>query len=140
MCYIFFDTRSFGLKLLNIVLERNPSLLATVQKLNLIPVFFEFFQLDNTNNNITNIKLIKKVVESSHVDKKLVFQYGMTYMKWCAFRLTKGAGPNLQMAESESGCNKGIRVPAWPTFKSCLFILGKLGQKIPASFANCLLF
>lgn len=49
-----------------------------VNKLNLIPLFFKFFQLDHPNNNIHNIRLIKKVVESTDIDKKIVYDLGMT--------------------------------------------------------------
>ena len=76
VCF-FFDSISFGLKLLNIILERNPTFISTVNRLNLTQKFFDFFQLDNPNNNITNIKLIKKLVESPDIDKKILFQNGM---------------------------------------------------------------
>lgn len=67
----------FGLKLLNIILERNGSFLTSVHKLNLLPMFLKFFQLDHPNNNIHNIKLIKRIVESIEVDKKQIYELGM---------------------------------------------------------------
>jgi hypothetical protein len=39
-------------------------------------MFFKFFQLDHPNNNIHNMRLIKKVVESADIDKKIVYDLG----------------------------------------------------------------
>jgi hypothetical protein len=64
----------FGLKLLNIILQRNAAFIPIVHKLGLIPYFFKFFQLDHPNNNIHNVKLIKKIVLSAEVDKNFIYE------------------------------------------------------------------
>ncbi len=64
----------FALKLLNIILEKNLSLISLVSQLNLTHFFFDFFELQHPNNNIHNIRLIKKVIESNEVEKKVAYE------------------------------------------------------------------
>jgi hypothetical protein len=65
----------FGIKMLNTILEKNMSLLQYVYQSNLVPYFFKFFELEHPNNNIHNIKLIKKIVDSDF-DKRTMYSLG----------------------------------------------------------------
>eukprot|EP01116_Phalansterium_solitarium_P006147 TRINITY_DN18452_c0_g1_i1.p1 TRINITY_DN18452_c0_g1~~TRINITY_DN18452_c0_g1_i1.p1 ORF type:complete len:1283 (+),score=487.38 TRINITY_DN18452_c0_g1_i1:196-4044(+) len=65
---------SWALKLINLLLDRNPSLVTHLQRQELVPIFFRFFQPENANNSLVNVRLIKKVVESPDIDKDLVYR------------------------------------------------------------------
>ena len=74
--FITVCTHSYGLKLLSHIVECNPAFVPTVHGLGLVPLFFEFFELDHRNNNIHNVRLIRMLVESPDIDFREVYQLG----------------------------------------------------------------
>lgn len=48
-----------------------------VQKHGLVSFFFKFFTLEHPNNNTHNIKLIRKLVESPELDKRILYEQGI---------------------------------------------------------------
>mmetsp|Transcript_73167 Transcript_73167/g.128920 ORF Transcript_73167/g.128920 Transcript_73167/m.128920 type:complete len:1302 (-) Transcript_73167:67-3972(-) len=67
----------YGLKLMNNVATENPAIVQELYARHLVPKFFEFFELEHRNNNVHNVKLILKVVESPQVPKKLMYDLGI---------------------------------------------------------------
>eukprot|EP00668_Euglena_longa_P012359 GGOE01014804.1.p1 GENE.GGOE01014804.1~~GGOE01014804.1.p1 ORF type:complete len:1299 (-),score=455.54 GGOE01014804.1:132-4028(-) len=68
----------YGLKLMNVLTTENPALVVELYRSQLMPLMFSFFELENHNNNVHNVKLVLKFVECSAIPKKLVYEYGIT--------------------------------------------------------------
>ena len=68
----------YCLKLLNSIVERNAAFISVVYRLQLIPLFFDFFALEHENNNIQNIRLVRRITESADVERKYIYSLGLT--------------------------------------------------------------
>eukprot|EP00761_Pharyngomonas_kirbyi_P000355 gb/GECH01000355.1/.p1 GENE.gb/GECH01000355.1/~~gb/GECH01000355.1/.p1 ORF type:complete len:1235 (+),score=314.16 gb/GECH01000355.1/:1-3705(+) len=68
---------AYGLKLLNNIAEHKKEYIPHIQHHNLIPKIFEFFELEHKNNNVHNVMLIRKLIESHGIDKSLLFKHDL---------------------------------------------------------------
>eukprot|EP00741_Cyanophora_paradoxa_P004814 tig00000829_g4671.t1 len=67
----------YGLKTLSAILDRNPAFVRNLQQLQLTGKFLEFLQLEHSNNNIHNIKIVLKLVQSPDVPLKQLYSLGL---------------------------------------------------------------
>ncbi|KAL3147840.1 hypothetical protein ABBQ32_002563 [Trebouxia sp. C0010 RCD-2024] len=60
----------YALKLLVVLLDTHPSWALHLQRLNLIPRFFEFLSLEHSNNNVHNIRLCRLVIANADISSQ----------------------------------------------------------------------
>lgn len=68
----------YGLKLMNVLTMDNPALVEQLYRSGLMPLMFSFFELENRNNNVHNVKLVLKVFPT-HPPPRCAVQYSMIY-------------------------------------------------------------
>lgn len=57
----------FGLKLLSVIVERNPAFVAVLMKLQLVGVLLEYFAVGHPRFNTFTVKIVKQIVSSRDV-------------------------------------------------------------------------
>lgn len=58
----------FGLKLLSVIVERNPAFVAILKKLSLVGVLMEYFSVGHPRFNTFTVKIVKQIVFSRDVE------------------------------------------------------------------------
>jgi len=67
----------YALKLLGALLEARSAWVDAIDRLGLIPKFFEFLSLDHTNNNVHNIRLCRLVIAAGNVRPSAMASLGV---------------------------------------------------------------
>lgn len=57
----------FGLKLLSVIVERNPAFVAVLLKLQLVGVLLDYFSVGHPRFNTFTVKIVKQIVSSRDV-------------------------------------------------------------------------
>lgn len=57
----------FGLKLLSVIVERNPAFVAVLMKLQLVGVLLDYFTVGHPRFNTFTVKIVKQIVSSRDV-------------------------------------------------------------------------
>ena len=57
-----------GLKLLAVIVERNPAFVLILKKLGLIQILFEYFQVGHAKFNASTLKIIRAIVASREIE------------------------------------------------------------------------
>ena len=58
----------FGLKLLSVVVERNSAFVVILNKLKLIEILFQYFEVNNPKFNAFTVKIIRAVIQSREIE------------------------------------------------------------------------
>ena len=67
----------FGLKLLSIIVEKNPAFITILKKINLVSVVVKYFEVGHARLNRYTIKIIKHLVESKILKVKELEELGI---------------------------------------------------------------
>ena len=58
----------FGLKLLSVIVERNPAFVAILKKLSLVGILMEYFTVGHPRFNTFTVKIVKQIVSSRDLE------------------------------------------------------------------------
>ena len=58
----------FGLKLLSVVVERNSAFIVILNKLKLIEVIFQYFEVNHQKFNAFTIKIVRAIIQSREIE------------------------------------------------------------------------
>jgi len=58
----------FGLKLLSVVVERNSAFVVILNKLQLITVLFNYFEVNHPKFNAFTVKIVRAIIQSREID------------------------------------------------------------------------
>lgn len=65
----------YGLKLLSVILERNPAFVIILKKLQLTPVLLDYFQAGHTKFNAFTVKIVRAMVASREIQIEELIQH-----------------------------------------------------------------
>ena len=65
----------FGLKLLSVIVERNPGFVSILKKLKLIPILLDYFQVSHSKFNTYTVKIVRSIVASREVDLEELLKF-----------------------------------------------------------------
>lgn len=63
-----------GLKLLSVIVERNPAFVLILKKLQLVQILFDYFQLGHVKFNAATLKIIRAIVASREIELEELLQ------------------------------------------------------------------
>lgn len=58
----------FGLKLLSVVVERNSAFIVILNKLKLIDIIFQYFEVNHPKFNAFTIKIVRGIIQSREIE------------------------------------------------------------------------
>lgn len=58
----------FGLKLLSVVVERNSAFIVILNKLKLIDIIFQYFEVNHPKFNAFTIKIVRAIIQSREIE------------------------------------------------------------------------
>ena len=58
----------FGLKLLSVIVERNPAFVAVLKKLKLVGILMDYFTVGHPKFNTFTVKIVKQIVASRDLE------------------------------------------------------------------------
>lgn len=58
----------FGLKLLSVVVERNSAFVVILNKLKLIEIIFQYFEVDHPKFNAFTVKIVRAIIQSRELE------------------------------------------------------------------------
>jgi len=89
-----------GLKLLSVIVERNPAFVLILKKLGLISILFEYFQVGHAKFNAATLKIIRAIVASREIEleellqmniiekiNQIMAEFVTTNPEWCSDHL-----------------------------------------------------
>jgi len=101
----------FGLKLLSVVVERNSAFVVILNKLKLIEILFQYFEVNNPKFNAFTVKIIRAVIQSREIELQEVMQLNIVdkmngifenvmanNQEWCTDHLLEIINEILHMA------------------------------------------
>lgn len=101
----------FGLKLLSVVVERNSAFVVILNKLKLIDILFEYFDVNHPKFNAFTVKIIKIIIQSREIDVQALVNIGIVQkingifenvmrnnQEWCSDHLLEIMNEMLHMA------------------------------------------
>jgi len=101
----------FGLKLLSVVVERNSAFVVILNKLKLIEILFQYFEVAHPKFNAFTVKIIRAIVQSREIELMEMVQMNIVEkmngifenvmrnnQEWCTDHLLEIINETLHMA------------------------------------------
>lgn len=101
----------FGLKLLSVVVERNSAFVVILNKLKLIEVLFQYFEVNHQKFNSFTVKIVRAIIHSREIDLVELMQMNIVdkmngifenvmknNQEWCSDHLLEIINEILHMA------------------------------------------
>lgn len=101
----------FGLKLLSVIVERNGAFVVILNKLKLIEVLFQYFEVNHTKFNAFTVKIVRAIIQSREIELPDMIELGIvermngifenvmqSNQEWCTDHLLEIINELLHMA------------------------------------------